>query len=220
MTLDADLSNPDAGPRLVVFAELIWPTRLGEDTVRRCTRGIAPDYLGATLDGDRYVLDDLAFSEIKQSTGSERIRLEMSLQNDRHPVTGEERPWTAFAAGRDLNETEVRLHVREVDHLADTDIPSSTWYVSGYSAGRRLRLNLGAAYDALMLETPGVPLGSQTCLWAALGLYRRHPCGSTSSLDTCDGSLGACSKRFPAGSVLRFGPSFPLFVKGTRRRRA
>lgn len=220
MTIDADLGNPDAGPGLVVMVELEWPEALGEDTVRRCSRAVPPNYRGLTFDGEEYVLDDFAFSEIKQSTGSERVRVELSLQNDHDPVTGVKRPWTAFSQGRELNGTEVRIHVAEVSHLAEVDeIPSSTWIVSGYSCGRRLRLGLGPAHDALMLETPGVPLASQTCLWAVLGLYKRHPCNSTSELASCDGTLGNCIKRFPAGAALRHGPSFPLFAKGTRRRR-
>lgn len=221
MTLDAALGST-TGPDVITLAELIWPDELGEDTLRLCNRALAPDYRGVVFEGNQYLLADFDFSEIRHSTGSERIRGELSIGNLGDPATGGDAGyWQAFAARpRELNGTRVNRYVLPAGYDED-DIPrEERWFVSGYTIdAKRIRFGLGSPFDALMLETPGVPLCSHRCLWASLGLYKRHPCNSVSTLPDCDGSLASCQKRFPAGAVLRFGPSFPLYAAGTRRRR-
>lgn len=222
MSLDDRLKDPEIGPRLIRLVELLWPETITDAPVRRCSRTVPPNYRGVTYGGASYTLDDFEFSEIRHIVGSERVRLELSFQNQEDPLTGLKKPWTTFVGTRDLNGATVNLRIVEESLIADpaSEIPELRWTVSGYGIrGGRLRLGLGSPFDALMLETPGVPLASRTCLWAMLGLYKRHPCNSASSLATCDGSLGECGKRFPAGAVLPFGPSFPLYAPATRRRR-
>lgn len=223
MSLDDRLRDPEAGPRLIRLLALTWPEALDDDPLYLCSRTLPPDHRGITYGGNRYLLVDFEFSEIRHVAGSERVRVELSIGNLGDPATGGASGyWADFIRTRDLNGTEVSLRVVEETLVADEneEIRELRWFVSGYRCdAKRLRLGLGSPFDALMLETPGVPLGSHACLWAALGLYKRHPCNSVSTLASCGGSLGECAKRFPAGAALRFGPSFPLFAAGTRRRR-
>lgn len=223
MSLDDTLGDPEAGPKLIRLLELVWPETLDDDPLYLCSRTLPPDHRGVTYGGNRYLLADFEFSEIRHVAGAERVRVELSIGNLGDPATGDSAGyWTEFTRTRDLNGTEANLRVVEASLIADEDeeIPELRWTVSGYrSDAKRIRLGLGSPFDALRLETPGVPLASQTCLWSILGLYKRHPCNSQSSIAACAGTLSDCAKRFPAGAALRFGPSFPLFAAGTRRRR-
>ena len=163
-----------------------------------------------TFDGDTYMADEGAHSQISADLGGERPGMSLTLQN----ADGN---WSTYLASNDLNGVEVEFKIVAEQTAGDSTavLNETDWYVSGWRMdGQALTLKLGSPHDALAFTVPSRPLVSPTCFWK----YKVGSCTSKSSQPTCDKTVAACRARFPTSEPLRIGPSFP-FVSRARRRR-
>ena len=202
------LANPEASPDL----QQLLTIKADAGTIRR-----AKWNADVTFNALTYTADDFHFSEVSQNLEGRRNRIELSIQNVKHPTTEAERPWSTYLATNDLNGTEVELRIVAVSTIADTSavIQELRWEISGWSIdGGFVRFGLGSPHDALTFVTPTQPLGARTCGWD----YKKGPCRSVSSREKCNKTVLDCTARFPVGGIIDFGPSFPFFTQTTRGR--
>ena len=203
------LANPEASPDLVPLLTI----KASAGTIRR-----AKWNANVTFDSLVYTADDFHFSEVSQNLEGRRNRIELSIQNVKHPSTEAERPWSTYLATNDLNKgTQVELRIVAISTLADTDavIQELRWEISGWAIDEGfVRFGLGSPHDALVFVTPTQNLGSRICGWD----YKVGPCKSVSPKEVCNKTMQDCLARFPVGGIIDFGPSFPFMTNTTRRR--
>ena len=146
-----------------------------------------------------------------------RNRIELSIQNVKHPSTEAERPWSTYLAANDLNGTQAELRIVAISTIADASavIQELRWEISGWAIDEEfVRFGLGSPHDALRFVTPTHSLGSRICGWD----YKVGPCNSVSTKEVCNKTMTDCLARFADGAVIAFGPSFPFMTNTTRRR--
>lgn len=201
-----EISKP-SDPSFATVRRALWPGGSG-----------GPD---VTFDGKTWLGTRGGFSTVGDNIAGRRAVWELSLTNAQGP-DGTALPWTQEDR-KAIRGASVTMHVVVVSLLGDPGnrLTISGWYVARPRLdGEWLRLEMTGPREALAFEVPFHPIVSPTCGWQRMGLYRKHPCNSTSGKPTCDGSVAACGERFPKGAPLRIGPSFPYWSKSNRRRRA
>ena len=168
---------------------------------------------GTTL----YEADGIAHSEISSDVEYGRPSMTLTMQNV-EGNDGATLPWSTLLKTGNINGTGVTFRIVSTALLSDplAVIQETNWTISGWTLEpSRVTLKLGSPHDALALEVPTRPIGGTTC-----GLnYKQGACTSASTLGTCNKTLSACRQRFGADEALKFAPSYPYFVKSTRRAR-
>lgn len=169
-----------------------------------------------TWNGNSFLPDKGGFSVINENIDGKRPQVTLSLQNILAASDGSTAlPWAAWLQANNPNGVEVKFRFVATAEGSAAEHLEARWYISGVNElnVELVRFHVGSPHDVAANAVPRISLGAHSCMW----LFKKGPCKSTSSRQTCPKTFKGCDERFPAGAVRNFGPSFPLSVGSYRR---